>query len=258
MKKPVFVSLLLLLLFSPSAFAQKETGAKLYWNIDYFHINSPSMDSPFGPLQRTSRTGFDRFSIAFDFSSKKRTHEIEIFLPEFNKTFDRVKIPVEHYFWYESDQVTQQVDSYSFRYEFRKQLTNVEKPLSFSLGVAFNPYFVNTDLEPKIANYRAPVDKHLYGGGIALIPQVKYRLNEKVQLDVGFVFKIYEYQYSHLRIRNPTTPERQQKSATQHHTFFENNYTLRFGLYYKLKTVEDDDKSKKRKVHRSKNYKKRR
>ena len=258
MKKRFFIPLLLLLLFSPSAFAQKEIGVKLYWNIDYFHINSPTMDAPFGPLQRTSKTGFDRFSIAFDFSNKKRTHGLEFFLPEFNKTFDRVKIPVEHYFWYVSDQVTQQVDSYSFRYEFRKQLTNVEKPLSFSLGVAFNPYFVNTDLDPKIDNYRAPVDIHLYGGGIALIPQVKYKLNEKVYLDIGFVFKIYEYQYLWTRILNPTTTYRQQQSSKQHNTFFEDNYTLRFGLYYKLKTVEDDVKSKKRKVHRSKNYKKRR
>jgi hypothetical protein len=164
-----------------------------------------------------------------------------------------IKIPVEHHFWYESDRVTQQVDSYSFRYEFRKQLTNFEKPLSISLGAGFNPYFVNTDLIPE-ANYRAPVDIHLYGGGIALIPQVKYRLNEKAYLDLGFVFKIYEYQYLWTRIVNPTISYKQQQSYKQYNTFFEDNYTLRFGVYYKLKTV-DDDKSKKRKVHRSKTHK---
>jgi hypothetical protein len=210
------------------SFGQKKFGIKIYQNTDIFETQYYVGN---GEMMKFDIVNFDRFSFALNIDSKKRfTHEIEVLIPEVEKPLVKVRFPVNYEFG-RSPAFEGRVSSYSLRYEFTKTLSKNTKGFSFDCGIAINPFFV-------LIEYLQPGGTHSFGSrrfhGFSLnaVPRMKYKLNDRLTIDLNMPLKIYDLYKGYASYILPSNPKRNSDFYTS--SFFEDVYTIRLGLMYKF------------------------
>lgn len=162
----------------------------------------------------------------------KLGHEVEFFMPEFAKSPDRLRFPMN----YESrkdPRWSSKASAYAFRYEVFKDLTPNRKELQFAIGAALHPYYVSIRHTP-IMDGIYPSSMEWYGANLNLIPRVTYAISERLHLDLNVPVKAFDYRFHKEQINNPAIPIRQQINQYAKSIFFEGAYTIRFGIAYSL------------------------
>jgi len=212
------------------SFGQNNIGIKIYQNTDLFETQ---YESRFGQVTKVENVNISRISMAVDIETKKGyTHELEFLIPEISKSLDDVQFPLNYEF--RKDQTFDgYADSFSLRYELSKTLTNKARRFAFLLGVGINPYYVHIEYEPNVETTYYWSTK-LYGFALNVTPRIKYKLSQRFSIDLNVPLKIYDLRGERNRVKNPAIPIRQQTFNDNNSIFFENVYTLRFGLMYKL------------------------
>ena len=213
------------------SFGQKNFGIKIYQNTDFFETQYDNREMNLST--KVDQVNFSRFSLAFDLEGKKGyTHEIELLVPEFSKSLDKIQFPMSYKFrdvpW-----LVGEVSSYSVRYELNKTLTNKDKRFGFNLGLGINPYYVHIEYVPKIEN-AYDLSTKLYGFVLNAVPRATYRLSQRFSMDLNVPLKIYDLRGEKKRIKNPNIPRNQQETTEHSSIFFESAYTVRVGVMYKL------------------------
>jgi len=73
-----------------------------------------------------------------------------------------------------------------------------------------------------------------YGFSLNFIPRIMYTVSTKILLDLNIPIKVYDLREEEQKIENPAIPIRQQTNGGLASVFFENVYTIRLGIVYKL------------------------
>ncbi|HEY0769159.1 MAG TPA: hypothetical protein VGD31_02420 [Sphingobacteriaceae bacterium] len=211
-----------------TSFAQRQFSIKVYQNTDTYNL---IVAEPW--KNQTSETrrvvGFSRFSMALTLE-KEFIHELELFLPEFGKAADDLQFPM-HRKITKGPRFQSQASAYSFRYELTKSLTRGNSPLGLSLGAGLHPYYVQIDYTPTVS-VAYPSTRSWFGAGIVITPRITYDITKRLYLDLNVPLRVFDYQYNKEHIRNPAIPLRQQVNAFLKYRFFDDVYTLRFGIAY--------------------------
>lgn len=123
--------------------------------------------------------------------------------------------------------------SYSFRYELSKNFTNETKRLGFGIGGGINPYYVHIEYIPstEAAFYSST---EFYGFVVNLTPRISYKLSNRFDIDLNVPIKIYDLRWEKIQVDNPAIPIRYQTFVDIDNIFFENAYTMRLGVQYRL------------------------
>jgi hypothetical protein len=225
MKKAPFI---VLLIISSTTFAQKKLALKVYQNSDFF--STAYSDSYGKDLGTSNNAHFTRLSLAVNLIGKKFIHELELFVPEVDKSTDDVMFPMDYSFRQGTDFKTR-MNAYSFRYELNKRLAVTSNKWSFQLGVGLNPYFVQQERIPTI-NTRYYYSLTTYGGSFNFIPRVAFNVSKRFTVDLNLPLKIYDLRYQRQYVANPNIPRQNQTTGGPAHRFFENAYTVRVGVMY--------------------------
>ncbi len=217
------------LLFVINSSAQRTFQAKVYQNTDYFKVSY--YNSQTNSTTNSNNVNFSRISLAFAINTRKNfTHEFEILIPELSKSIYNVKLPLNYSF--QDDEAREgTINTYSLRYELSKVLSDPFKKIRFNLGLGMNPYFTETEYEPK-ASYAYYTNTKLFGVSFNLIPRINYNITDRILIDLNIPFKLYDLQFEDTRVNNPSLPIRQQSSNEFTDVFFENAYTIRLGVSY--------------------------
>ncbi|HZI26156.1 MAG TPA: hypothetical protein VFD46_13825 [Chryseolinea sp.] len=213
------------------SFGQNAFGVKIYQNTDIFetqYYESRTME-----MTKVKNVNFNRITFAVDIDTKKGyTHEIEFLIPEISKPLENIQFPLNYEFR-KDETFDGEASSYSFRYEVSKTLTNKAKRFSFLLGAGINPYYVHIEYEPNVeTTYYSSTQ--LYGFALNITPRISYRVSQRFSVDLNVPLKIYDLRGEKNKTENPAIPIRQQTTNDYSNIFFENAYTIRFGLMYKL------------------------
>jgi hypothetical protein len=105
--------------------------------------------------------------------------------------------------------------------------------MAFSFGVGVNPYYTKAEYFPLTpVTYYRYLKK--YGASLNVIPRVSYAISTKVRLDLNIPLKFFDLREEEQKIENPAIPIRYQTNGGLVHPFFENIYTIRFGVAYKI------------------------
>jgi hypothetical protein len=67
-----------------------------------------------------------------------------------------------------------------------------------------------------------------------MVPRIKYKLSQRVSIDLNIPLKIYDLRGEKNGIRNPNIPKSQQETNAYSSIFFESAYTIRLEVAYKL------------------------
>lgn len=209
-----------------SLFGQSEMQIKIYQNTDSYSV-------VYNDFQETDELNFNRISIAFDLRTRRDLlHELELFIPELSTSIHDVKFPMAYAFrdvsWFDA-----RIDTYSFRYELSK-VFKPSKAINFSLGVAVNPFFTRTDYKSS-TSYIYDVENKVYGFSANFVPRVMINVSRRFSIDLNIPLKIYDLKVDVTRVMNLSIPREQQESQETENIFFENVYTVRMGVGYKLK-----------------------
>jgi len=227
----VLTLFIILFLGTIHTFGQTRTEVKIYQNTDFFHTGYTDPVSQ--QTVSSNQTNFSRISIAATFhTGKKYLHELELFIPQIESKSDP-SYPMN----YEphdppSSTMVRTFTSYSFRYEFSKEMKQSDK-LIFTLGAGINPYYTKTSYLTQVSN---SYNRYLWESGVALnfVSRIAYRITSRLGLELSIPFKVYDARYIQRKIENPSIPVRQQTSGSWNHIFFESAYTLRFGISFML------------------------
>lgn len=221
---------LTLWLITSTLFAQRKTGITIYQNTDFFNTSF----TYYGPnrTETEQRSNFNRLSVAIDFPYQKFVHEIEVFVPEFSKELDRIQYPFNYSFRSDTDW-EQSFSSFAFRYEIVKQITKKNGPLLVSFGIAINPSYTITKSIRK-GGFVFPATDKIFAASLNFIPRLTYVLSERIHINLNVPIKTYDFQYFHQYVENPNVPIDDQKDSNTEHVFFEDVFTIRFGLTYRF------------------------
>ena len=225
----------LLTLISNLVFAQGGIQVKVYQNTDFFSMHTYAFQ-PDGSktTDHSDEVRFNRFSLAIAFSAKKEiNHELEFFIPEFDKPIDKGQFPMD-YLSNETAGFNNTVTSFSFRYEVNKTF-NPGKRVHFNVGLALNPYYVKTKFNPsKNSDYIYREDQAL-GIALNLVPRIIYKVANRLYIDLNAPLKICDVQGELEYVDNPELPESMKKTQKASGEFFRSVYTVRLGVAYALK-----------------------
>lgn len=210
---------------------QNDIGIKIYQNTDIFETSYNEYET--GEVTKVKNINFTRVTVAVNLSKRNGTsHEIELFIPEISKSLNHVLYP-QNYGFNKSSMYDGTVSTYSLRYTVSKTLTPNSKPLAFQVGTGINPYYIFIEYEPNVETTFYSSTK-LYGFVLNLTPELKYKFNKRFSTDVSVPLKIYDLRRNKTTIKNPHIPVHQQTFNNTRNIFFENAYTIRIGLKYKL------------------------
>ncbi len=212
-----------------SSLAQGNLSFKIYQNTDIFQTRY--IES--GNVTTKDNINFTRISLALNFLTKKGfAHEVEFFIPEFTKPFEKLQVPMQYGFikGYKS---VNEASSFSMRYEIHKLFSNKSDRIDFHFGVGMNPYFVHLESTPTTPNGYYISLKH-YGFAVNVIPGLYYKINRLFSIDLNAPVRMYNFQGVKYRQDNPILPLHLQRRNRINHLFFESVYTFRLGLRYSL------------------------
>ena len=227
MKSTVLITLLACL--SVSAYTQSILGFKIYQNTDIFQTRY--IES--GHLTIENNINFTRITLAPHLLTKKGiAHEVEFFIPEFTKPFEKLQFPLQYEF-IKGDKSVNEASSFSMRYELHKLLSNNSDRIDFHFGVGMNPYFVHLESTPSTPNAYY-ISLKYYGFAVNVIPGLYYKINRLFSIDLNAPVRMYNFRGLKYRQDNPILTLRQQRRNQIKHLFFEPVYTIRLGLQYSL------------------------
>lgn len=221
-----YIVLLACLTISFGAFAQQEYRAKVYqhtsWRRSVYQREGVNNS-------RDVSTG--TFSVAFNVISLKGNfhHELEIFVPEINRPANHIQFATDYNLSH-AKATKDVVSAYSFRYEINQDITNVTKRFVLNLGAGINPYYVEIDRKPADPSYYSVHVKYT-GATINLIPRVSCNLSERLSVELSMPLHIVDFRKESQRIDSPLLPGSTNSTKRK---FFDDIYTVRFGLAYVL------------------------
>lgn len=222
-----------LVLVTSIAFAQSTIGLKVYHNTDIYKTVYKASGGD--PQTTDDHFNVNRFSLAVDVRTKKGiVHELELFVPEFAKTTDRLQYPMKYELLWQGN-FKEEGNTYSFRYELSKDVFRMSDKFTFNLGLGINPYYVDVDYIAQLENMYSRSYK-FYGGVFNIVPRLNFKLSNHLTVDLNVPVKVYDLRYSESRVHNPYLPIRQQTSYDTRHIFLEGSYTIRLGLLYNFKS----------------------
>jgi hypothetical protein len=163
---------------------------------------------------------------------KSFAHEIEFLVPELSKSIEDIQFPLNYEFR-KDPTFDGKGSSYSLRYELSKTFTEKSRRLGLNLGIGVNPYYVFLEYIPNVETTYYLSTK-LYGLVLNVIPRIKYRISNRVYIDLNMPVRIYDYRTEKIRIKNPAIPISQQTFKRSENIFFESVYTIRLGVMYKF------------------------
>lgn len=214
---------------SVSSFAQSTPGFKIYQNTDIFQTRY--IES--GHETTEDNINFTRISLALNFLTKKGfAHEVEFFIPEFTKPFEKLQFPLQYDF-IKGNKSVNEASSYSMRYELHKIWSDKSDRIDFHFGAGMNPYFVHLESTPTTPSAYYISSKY-YGFAVNVIPGLYYKINRLFSIDLNAPVRMYNFRGLKYREDNPILPFRQQRRNQIKHLFFEPVYTIRLGLRYSL------------------------
>ncbi len=229
MRKKSLITILVCI--SMTSFGQRGLGFTFYQNTDIFRVQTIVL--PSHEVTRQTQVNFSRISLAVELMTKKNNvHEIEFFLPEVDKPFDRFDFPAQYYTW--SHNKTERVaTSYSFRYGFSKYLPSKSDRLNFLIGAGINPYYVLQEFIPHTnATYYNSIK--WIGAALDVTPGIRFKLGKHFRLGFSMPFGIYNFRFQEYRQDNPILPVRQQRNKETKHLFCQPVFTFRLGVTYDL------------------------
>jgi hypothetical protein len=214
---------------SVSAFAQSSPGFKIYQNTDIFQTRYNES----GEETTEDNINFTRISLSLNFLTKKGlVHEVEFFIPEFNKPFEKLQFPMQYEF-IKGDKFVNEASSFSMRYEINKLLSDKSDRIVFYFGVGANPYFVHLESTPTTPNAYY-ISLKYYGFEVNVIPGLNYKINQQFSINLNVPVRMYNFRGVKYRQDNPILPLLQQRTNHIKHLFFEPVYTIRLGLGYRV------------------------
>lgn len=226
----VLISFIILFFEIIHAFGQTRTEMKFYLNSDFYHLDY--IDPANQQIVSSPRTN-TRLSLAVALHTKKYLHELELFIPEIeSKKAPAYPMNYEPYHPPSSGSM-RTFTSYSFRYEFSKEL-HLSKMVIFTLGPGINPYYTKTSYLTQVVN---SYNRYVWESGVALNFISRIILNSpssRLRVEFSIPFKVYDARYIQQRIENPSIPISQADNSNWKHIFFENAYTLRLGISFVL------------------------
>jgi|GEM_PF-1941528 len=232
-----------------SVYGQRSWGIRVYQNTDFFKVVK-STDSG---KEEKLHSNLGRFSLAFTVSGKKRfNHELELFLPEFNRPIDKVMFPYPYKY---NIQVTdiKKSDTYSFRYSVSKIFGLPSDRFRLSLGAGVNPYFIRTDYNVYFVHGGYSGYYQTKGISLNILPAMQYRISKRFDLSVSVPFKLFDYKWLKQYSPNPAVPISQETRKDTKKDFLDQAYTIRLGLHFNLsKPGSEDSKDSKQASKNSK------
>jgi hypothetical protein len=211
--------------------AQERKSLKIYQNTDIFRVSY--RNSWTGELRKSSIISFSRISLGLDLSSGEGyKHEIEVFIPEVKKPFDRAGFPMNYEFM-EHPYYNGYVSSYSMRYVVRKAMGDRAKKLKVNLGLGLNPYYINSKYLSTITE-DAFVKDSKFGAVLDGVPEIEYKIGERLSLIASVPVKIFDLQRQLTHWYHPDLSIRERKDTDVKGIFFESSFTIRLGLMYAL------------------------
>jgi hypothetical protein len=218
------------IVISSFAAAQNKTGLKIYHNTDIFNVEYKHRYNTTPPTTSERKINFNRFSIAVDIPSRRFIHELEIFIPEISKRVERAQFPFDSQFM-SYDELDDSFYSFALRYELIKQISKSKGPLSFSVGAGLNPGFTVAIYDPLVPSVFSQTHK-TFSVSLNLIPRISYAISKKISLELNVPVKVYDFRFLFREVENPQIPYKQQRQEETQHVFFEDVYTIRFGIQY--------------------------
>jgi hypothetical protein len=230
-----FIALLACLTISAGAFAQHEYRIKLYQHTSsletvYQRPSSGGSDVKSGDRHFTTGT----FSVAFNIISLRGGfhHELELFMPQIDRSAQDIQFP-RNFGLSRSTLTTDVISAYSFRYEINQDITNVTKRFVLNLGLAVNPYHIDMEFKPRERNVFER-NVQITGATINIIPRVSCQLTDRLSLELNVPVNVFDLYKIKQRVDNPGLSIRSQSNGGTEHTFFQDVYTVRFGVAYTL------------------------
>ncbi|MBX2965961.1 MAG: hypothetical protein KF845_07430 [Cyclobacteriaceae bacterium] len=211
-----------------NCFSQNQFSIKVYQNTDFFQTEYYSAGNVF---TKTSNVNFSRISIAVSLK-KKISHEVEFMIPEKSKSASSIKFPYSYTFSQRAE-LNESVSAYALRYEVSSEIKSSSNRFNFYLGLGLNPYFIEVESTPNVPTVFYSKTS-LYGFSLNTIPRITLNVSERISLDLNIPFKVYDYQFERRRIENPHIPPGQRVMKKSYNQFFENVYTIRLGLAFKI------------------------
>lgn len=216
-----------------SANGQRIWGIRLYQNTDFVRVEKNQ------PFERSSSQAWyshaDRFSLAITLTGEKKfVHELELMVPEFNRSTDNVKFPYPYSTYsnppYNNNNST---DAFSLRYSISKTVVLAPK-IWAGLGLALNPYYTRGRVSDD-TGYFFSRSLSVVAVSFNLLPSIHYALSQRFSLSLSIPFKMYDLKYEKSRIGNPAVPiEYQYLVNGIEHDFLDRAYTIRLGLHFNL------------------------
>jgi hypothetical protein len=220
------------IVISTFSVAQNKTGLKIYHNTDIFNVEYKHRYNTTPQTTSEQKINFNRFSIAVDIPSRRFIHELEVFIPEISKSVERAQYPFDSQFTL-NDAYDDSFYSFALRYEITKQITKDKSPLSFSVGAGLNPGFTVAIYDPLAPTVYSQTHK-TFSVSLNLIPRISYAISKKISLDLNVPLKVYDFRFLFWEVENPNIPYNMQKQDETQHVFFEDVYTIRFGIQYRF------------------------
>jgi hypothetical protein len=215
------------------AYGQQPWSLKVYHNTDLF---SKTFNKDLtNKSTKENQTNFNRFSFALQIHpDRKFTHEIEVFIPELNKSTEEVAFPFLYNFDV-NDLRTSSVDTYSLRYEIIERISSLKKQklLSFHTGLSVNPYYVKIDYTSDAVNVFDYHYEH-FGFSFAIAPHVKVNFTKKLRLDINVPINLYTLRVESYKTDDPAASASRDETQQAFHKLFQQVYSLRVGLSYQF------------------------
>lgn len=213
------------------SFGQKKLGIKVYQNTDIFETQYEEVRSR--EISEFYTVNFNRISVAINIGTAKGyIHEIELLIPEISKSVENIQFPLRYEFR-KDPTFESKASSYSFRYELSRTFTKKAKGFAFDFGIGLNPYYVHIEYVPKVeTTYYYSIK--MYGLIMNLTPRIKYKLSDRLLIDLNVPLNIYDMRGETGHIKNPAIPIAQQTRSDYEFIVLQRAYTIRLGLMYKL------------------------
>ncbi len=226
----LYLSIITILLCNSFSMGQEKFRVIIYQNTDIFDITSTDYDVSPSITSTTSQANFNRISFGFQITSKKGLkHQIELMIPEVSKKAGDGQLPF-NYQLFKRQQSNSSTTAISFRYEVNKSLYSF-KNFSLSLGLGLSPYYIFEERKSYSPDF---FDSYLerYGAFFNFIPCITYKATNRFGLEISFPLVIYNFYNVEHHVANPVIPIRMQTNGGFEDKFFDNVYSLRFGVSY--------------------------
>lgn len=223
------LSLLLIFLFSTGGFSQKAIKINThfqYTSYDYSHTRNESLS------KIDTEISVDVLpSLTFNiYTPKGNFHEIGI---------SRLQFGVEdiEYSFIDNDPsdpsfiTGAKTNSFKieFRYDYNIKLSKKNKSITPFLGLTTAIRYEFKNYDPKISTvFSKRTDK--IDNSIGIVPRIIWNISKSVFIDLNTPLNIFQVEYKHQRIFNPSLPIEQQKNGGFETTFLPKNYEVRLGV----------------------------